>query len=171
MDNLITVYADQFERLRFIVNGVSRLDEAFHFQSDSRVFWQKNHFFEDEKEVSFYVFDKGFDDLMKAFEYCGFRSVSTKLQTGKIVTPRNDETNFSEGWLITPSVVKSVTKSLQKCSLDVLMSKWETARIKELENSGLDIGNFDDLMLPNIENLKDFFNQSATKNDYLLFLK
>ena len=170
MGNLITVYADSMERLFVIVRGLISSNDAIGYHANGSTFWKKNPWFE-KHELKSFNFDKSFDDLMKAFEYCGLRSVSTKLQTGKIVTSRNDETNFSEGWLITPSVVKSIAKSLQKCSLEILMSKWNVARKKELESSGLDIGSFDDLMLPNIESLKDFFNQSATTNDYLLFLQ
>ncbi len=170
MGKLTTVYADSMERLFVIVRGLISSNDAISYHENGSTFWKKNPWF-DELELKSFNFDKGFDDLMKTFEYCGLRSVSTKLQTGKIITSRNDETNFSEGWLITPSVVKAIAKSLQKCTLDILVSKWKAARTKELESSGLDIGSFDDLMLPNIESLKDFFNQSATENDYLLFLQ
>lgn len=158
------------ERLFAITRGLISSNDAISYHENGSTFWKNNPWF-DELELKSFNFDKSFDDLMKAFEYGGFRSVSTKLQTGKIVTSRNDETNFSESWLITPSVVKSIAKSLQKCSLEVLVAKWKAARTKELNRSGLDIGSFDDLMLPNVEILKDFFNQSAIKNDYLLFLQ
>ncbi len=170
MGNLTTAYADSSERLFVITRGLISSNDVISYHENGSTYWKKNPWFE-KHELKSSNFDKSFDDLMKAFEYGGFRLVSTKLQTGKIVTSRNDEMNFREGWLITPSVVKSIAKSLQKCSLEFLVSKWNAARTKELESSGLDIGSFDVLMLPNIENLKDFFNQSATKNDYLLFLQ
>ncbi len=166
---LTTAFADSADRLFVITRGHSSLGEAIGYNSDGSKFWKKNVWF-DEQPIDSFNFDKSFDDLMRLFENCGFRSVSTKLQTGKMVTPRNDETSFSEGWLINPSVVKSVAKSLEKANLESIIAKWKLVRKKIQDKEGLDIGSFDDLCLPNIENLKMFLAKSAIEQNYLVML-
>lgn len=170
MGILTTAYADSIERLFVITRGHQTLGESIANNPNGSTTWKKNPWF-DERPIASFNFDKSFEDLMKVFEYCGFRSVSAKLQVGKFVTPRNDETGFSEGWLLTPATVRTVFTNILKVNSLMLIEKWNSVRAKELKKSGLEIGSFDDLILPDIDSLKNFLAKAAIAEHYLMILQ
>jgi hypothetical protein len=172
MGILTTAYAAPLDLLKYITRGHLTLDMAFMRTASGALVWKKTVFFnfDEEKRVDHFIFDKGFEDLMRAFDYCGFRSVSTKLQTGNNIARRNDETGFNEGWVITPSAVKSASKSLEKASLEGLYKKWAAARKKQ-QAEGYDIGSLDDLRLPHIEALKSFLKKAADEGSYMIIVQ
>ncbi len=172
MGVLTTAYAADQKLLYYIARGLMTLDRAFSTRPDGVTVWRETPWFrfDPDKPVDVFRFDKGFEDLMRVFEYVGLRGAATKFQTGKSVSPRNDETGFREGWIILPAAVKGLSKTLEKKTFEELVAKWAAARKKELKASGLDIGSLDDLILPNFESLKGFLNKAAAEGSQILML-
>ncbi len=172
MGNLTTAYSIPVELFNYLARGCLTTEQAFQFKPDGSVVWRNTVFFtfDEEKPVDVFRFDKAFEDVMRAFEVCGFRSAATRLQTGKYISSRNDETGFREGWTVLPSAVKAAAASLEKLPDGGLPKKWEAARKKQLKESGLDIRSFDDLLIPDVEHLKMFLAKAAAEGNKLAIL-
>lgn len=172
MGVLTTAYAADQKLLSYVARGIATLETVISTRPDGSTVWRETPWFrfDPEKPVDVFRFDKGFEDLMRVFEYVGLRGAATKFQTGKSVSPRNDETAYREGWIILPAAVKSLSAALEQKTFGELVEKWKAARTKELKKSGLDIGSLDDLRLPDFESLKSFLSKAAAEGSQILML-
>lgn len=172
MGVLTTAYAADQKLLSYIARGIATLETVISTRPDGVTVWRETPWFQfdPERPVDVFRFDKGFEDLMRVFEYVGLRGAATKFQTGKSISPRNDETAYREGWIVLPAAVKGLSSALEQKTFEELVGKWNAARTKELKKSGLDIGSLDDLVLPDFESLKGFLNKAAAEGSQILML-